>query len=240
MDNKKRFAVFDIDGTLIRWQLYHAVVNTLAKEGALGEGAYEDIHNARMVWKRRAHPDAFKHYERQMVQLYDKAVTGITVVKFQQAAERVLAEYKDQTYVYTRDLISSLKKDGYVLLAISGSHNELVEKLAGHYGFDDFVGSRYGRADGRFTGEKHVAAENKGGLLQEMVSKHGLSYKGSIAVGDTASDIPLLEKVEQPIAFNPERNLYQTAIQRGWKIVVERKNVIYELISSNDQYILLI
>src|SRR3546814_11785501 len=28
----KKFAVFDIDGTLIRWQLYHAVVETVAKD----------------------------------------------------------------------------------------------------------------------------------------------------------------------------------------------------------------
>jgi ornithine cyclodeaminase/alanine dehydrogenase-like protein (mu-crystallin family) len=30
MMNKNRFAVFDIDGTLIRWQLYHAVVDLQA------------------------------------------------------------------------------------------------------------------------------------------------------------------------------------------------------------------
>jgi phosphoserine phosphatase len=34
----KRFAVFDLDGTLVRWQLYHALVDRLAKKGYLGEG----------------------------------------------------------------------------------------------------------------------------------------------------------------------------------------------------------
>lgn len=234
----KQFAVFDIDGTLIRWQLYHAVVNSLAKEGLLGETAYSDIREARMIWKRRAHPDAFKEYERRLIGIYDQAVSGLSVDQLQQAADRVLEEYRDQTYVYTRDLITELKKRGYTLLAISGSTKELVEKLTEYYGFDDFIASEYEQANGKFTGQKMVASEDKAQALETLVQKHGLDHGGSIAVGDTQSDIALLENVELPIAFNPDRYLYATARANGWRIVVERKNVIYELGPQNGTYIL--
>jgi phosphoserine phosphatase len=49
------------------------------------------------------------------------------------------------------------------------------------------------------------------------------------ARGDTESDIPMLELVEIPIAFNPNKKLFEHAKARGWRTVVERKDVIYEL-----------
>lgn len=236
MTNK--FAVFDIDGTLIRWQLYHAVVNELAKANLLGSEAYEDIRASRMAWKVRSHPEAFRDYERRVVARFDEAVANIPVKTFQQAAQNVVTEYKDQVYTYTRDLINSLKKQGYVLLAISGSHNELVKALGDHYGFNDAVGSIYTQKAGKFTGQKIIASKDKSKLLEALVKKHNLTYSGSYAVGDSASDAPMLEKVENPIAFNPDQNLYKLAKQHSWKIVVERKNVIYELEKTHDQYIL--
>jgi phosphoserine phosphatase len=35
--------------------------------------------------------------------------------------------------------------------------------------------------------------------------------------------------VETPICFNPNKKLYEYAKRSGWKIVVERKDVIYDL-----------
>ncbi len=234
----KKFAVFDIDGTLLRWQLYHGAVNTLAKRGLLGESAFEELQKIRMSWKNREHPEAFKEYERYMVRLYDAVVVGVPVEEFERAARETVAEHKQQVYTYTRDLIRSLKKDGYFLLTISGSHKEMVEELAEFYGFDDFVGSTYVVKDGVFTGEKEIVAEDKAKHLRSMIAKHDLILENSVAVGDTAGDIPMLEMVERPIAFNPEKKLFDTARERGWDIVVERKNVIYELTKRGDSYVL--
>ena len=35
--------------------------------------------------------------------------------------------------------------------------------------------------------------------------------------------------VETPISFNPNRRFFEVARQRGWPIVVERKDVTYNL-----------
>jgi phosphoserine phosphatase len=48
-------------------------------------------------------------------------------------------------------------------------------------------------------------------------------------VGDTESDISILSAVGKPIAFNPNDKLAQHAKKKRWDIVVERKNVIYQL-----------
>lgn len=232
------FAVFDIDGTLIRWQLYHAITDMLAKQHLLDNKIYDELKLARMDWKRRSGPDAFKAYERRVVEAYEKAITKITFDQFELAAKAVFEEYKDQVYRYTRDLIESLKQQGYMIFAISGSQTEIVKLMADYYGFDDFIGSTYERAGDQFTGKVTVHAGTKHLILDEMVKKHGLDYERSVAVGDSEGDVSMLESVEKPIAFNPTQKLFEIAQANGWKIVVERKNVIYQLDQEHGRYVL--
>jgi HAD superfamily hydrolase (TIGR01490 family) len=234
----QKFAVFDIDGTLIRWQLYHAVVDRLAKKGLLGEDAKERLREARMHWKKREHVESFRQYELTLIEVYEAALPNLDPRTFDQNVQEVIDEYKEQVYTYTRDLIVTLKGEGYMLLAISGSHHELVEKIAETYGFDAWQGSQYQRKSGKFTGEKFVASHDKRTVLQNMISEHKLTKEGSVAVGDSASDAPMLEMVDRPIAFNPDQNLFKIAQENHWPIVVERKNVIYQMEARDGSYIL--
>src|SRR3990167_5444229 len=116
----KKFAVFDIDGTLIRWQLYHAVADNLVKLGYIAPVKFQAIKDARMVWKRRESSESFREYELELVKLYVNLLSEITVEQFAKTAQAVFDEYKNQVYTYTRDLLRQLKKQGYRLFAISG------------------------------------------------------------------------------------------------------------------------
>lgn len=232
------FAVFDVDGTLIRWQLYHAVADTLVKLGYLDSNAYAAVREARMQWKRRNGPEAFKIYERQLVKAYEKILLKLTVKQFDEAAEAVFKEYKDQVYTYTRELIKKLKTEGYLLFAISGSQSEIVGKIAKYYGFDDFIGTHYHHENDHFTGAVTMHVGSKHLILKELVAKYQASFAGSIAVGDSTGDISMLEAVETPIVFNPERKLFDEAKAKGWKIILERKNMVYEMESKDGKYIL--
>lgn len=227
--SKQKFAVFDIDGTVIRWQLYHAIVDDLAKKGLISSSDYDNIKKARMIWKQRSDSDSYAPYELTVARTFIKASTTIPIDAFNKSVDGVFEEYKDQVYTYTRDLIYELKSKDYFLLTISGSHHEIISKLAKYYGFDDYVGNQYLIEDGKFTGKSTGTIDKKDALLQEFVSKHNLTYEGSIGVGDSASDIPMLNIVENPIAFNPTRDLYNVAIKNSWKVIVERKNVVYTL-----------
>ena len=234
----KKFAVFDIDGTLIRWQLYHAIADTLVRLGYGNAAAFEGAKQARMDWKRRTHPESFKAYERTLVEAVDNMLLTLTQRQYNEAIDAVFEEYKDQVYTYTRDLIKQLKKEHYVLFAISGSQEEIVKKIASYYGFDDFVGSTYKRKGQGFSGEKIVRAHNKDQILAKLVKKHGVDTAGSIAVGDSEGDISMLETVETPITLNPEKKLFDHAKKNGWKIVLERKNMVYELEKVGQNYVL--
>lgn len=233
---RRPFAVFDIDGTLIRWQLYHAVVDRLAKKDLLGSNTKEKLRESRMKWKRREHHDSFKQYERNLIEFYESALSGLDVADFDKAVDEVVLEYREQVYTYTRDLIAKLKKNDYLLMAISGSHHELVAHIAKLYKFDDWVGTRYERKGNRFTGKKFIASADKQTILNQLVKKHRLGFEDSIAVGDSASDASMLKIVERPIVFNPDKQLFEIASSLTWDIVIERKNMIYKLKSINGSY----
>ncbi len=230
------FAVFDIDGTIIRWQLYHAIGDELARRGVIDSDDFKPVRAARLNWKRRSGEDQFHEYEMELVQAFDKALPGLEVQVLSDVAEAVFDEYKEQVYTYTRDLIRDLKAQNYLLFAVSGSPDVIVAKLAGYYGFDDYGATTYTAEKGKFTGIKNLALGKKPELVQKLIDKHKADMKGSLAVGDSEGDIDMLAMVEQPIAFNPSKQLFEDARQHSWPIVVERKNVVYHLEPTNGQY----
>lgn len=237
MTSPRKFAVFDIDGTVIRWQLYHAIVDNLAKAGLVQPSAIASVKAARMTWKKRTSDDSFKDYEREIVRQHDASVLNISHSDYLRVVQKVFDEYKDQTYTYTRDLIRELKAKNYLLFAISASQIEIVELLASYYGFDDFAASVYEVKNGKFTGRKDVLfGDRKPLALARLVKKHNASYENSIAVGDSDSDIPMLKAVAGPIAFNPNKLLFQTASTKNWPVVIERKNMIYKLQPTASGY----
>ena len=231
-----RFAVFDIDGTLIRWQLYHAVVDSLSKHSRVDQTAYKVVKDARTKWKQRESRESFKNYEDQLVDFYNSSVTNLKVKDFDQAVADVFDEHKDQVYRYTRDLIKDLKKQGYTILAVSSSQTEIVAKVANYYSFDDYIGTVFEQKDGKFTGQIDSPFASKDVALKTLVKKHGLDFKDSYGVGDSKSDIKMLSLVDNPIAFNPEQSLFDHAKANGWKVVVERKNIVYELQRKGGKY----
>jgi HAD superfamily hydrolase (TIGR01490 family) len=232
----KPFAVFDVDGTLIRWQMFHAIVDELGHQGYLDPKTHAAIKVARMDWKSRKGEESFKVYEAQLVESFLQLLTKISVEEYDIVVHTVFDKYKDQVYRYTRGLIQELKSKDYLLFAVSGSGHETVSLVAKYYGFDDWFGTVYEQKGGRFTGNVEVAVHQKPKLLRALVEKHGATFEGSIGVGDSEGDIEMLNIVEQPIAFNPSKKLFRHASAEGWHIVLERKNMVYELGKQGNTY----
>ncbi len=231
------FAAFDIDGTILRWQLYHAVADELARQDKLDLIAYEKVRQARLQWKKRPHQASYAEYEQTLVNFFEKAIKTIDPLELHLASKNVVKVYRDQVYAYTRDLIYELKSKNYLLFAISASQDEIVKMLADYYGFDDSCGSVYEIKNGLYTGKGRILkSELKIDSLDRLVKKHNASWEKSIAVGDSESDIQMLSKVERPIAFNPTKGLFEHAKRSGWQVVVERKNMVYNLDPNHGKY----
>lgn len=232
----KKFAAFDIDGTLFRSGLSREVIYELVRMGAVPEHVLKNVADKETAWKKRTHGSAFAEFDQAMIDGFDEQLPRLKIAYFDLAAEQVIAAHKDNVYVYTRNLVRTLKEQDYFLIAVSGSQQEIVGPFAEHYGFDTWVGKRFERGGEYFTGHARKTHDKKGKHLQKLIDKHDLTLAGSIAVGDSGGDIEMLSMVEQPIAFNPESNLFEQARAKGWKIVLERKNMIYELEQKGAAY----
>ena len=227
---KRKVAAFDIDGTVFRSSLLIELVERLVEEQIFPAEAREAYESERRKWLDRK--GDYPAYIEKVVEVFAKQLKGAPYEEVANLAGEIIEEKKDRVYRYTRDLIKKLKKEGYYLLAISHSPKFIADGFGYEQGFDKIYGTFYeSGASGRFTGT--IADEalifNKSAVLQRALRKENLTLEGSVAVGDTESDIPMLEAVERPIAFNPNATLYAHAKKRGWEVVVERKDVIYEI-----------
>ncbi|MCA9328390.1 HAD-IB family phosphatase [Candidatus Saccharibacteria bacterium] len=238
MSEKKKFAVFDIDGTIGRTSLYFQVVEELINSGILSEDVRQELNTVYLPYRERAHKGAFRDVTNTFVEVFEKHMTSIEVSDFRAAVDRVIERSSKHVYVFTRALIRKLKAEGYFLIALTGSEMYSAQKFTEQFEFDITVGEIYSESKGIFTGEVSRVFDKKDKYIKQFVSDHNLTYVDSYAVGDSMTDAPMLALVENPIAFNPEDRLFDTAKKNGWKIVVERKNVIYELESKDGSYIL--
>lgn len=226
----RKMAVFDVDGTIFRSSLLISLVNRLILIGAFPKNAGRAYERAHTRWLDRE--GDYEEYIQAVIEAFQRHLKGIHYSVLADASEEVVEQEYKRVYRYTRDLIADLKKRGYFLLAVSHSPKTILDKFCPRLGFDKVYGSIYEIGPQEcFTGEITDAhlIYNKASILKRAVEKENLTLKDSIGVGDTESDISFLEMVAEPICFNPNKKLYRYAKRMGWKVVVERKDVVYEL-----------
>ncbi len=234
----KRLAVFDLDGTLFRWQLYYEVVLKLVEQNFFSDEDADNIRSSYHAWQSREL--AFREFERIAIAALDSALYHLDIKQFEKTVQAILDESSHKVYSYTRNLAAQLKREGYFLLAISGSMQEIAEPFSKIYGFDDCIGWLYERKDGHFTGKTSRITVGKKHLhIRDYIAAHGLQLDDSVMIGDSAGDISMLELASRPIAFNPSEELLDEALKQGWEIVIERKNIAYNLTKDTDGHVIL-
>jgi len=227
---KKKVAVFDVDGTIFRSSLLIQLVERLIKNGSFPESARDAYERQQKKWLQRE--GDYGAYIDAMVRAFKKNLKGIHYSNLVDASEQVVADQEKYVYRYTRDLLKNLKSKDYYLLAVSHSPKTILDRFCPRMGFDKAYGTMYeiGPQD-LFTGnmvDEHFMY-NKAAVVRRAIEKEDLVLTHSVGVGDTESDIPFLELVAKPVCFNPNSRLYKYAKRNAWKVVVERKDVIYEL-----------
>jgi HAD superfamily hydrolase (TIGR01490 family) len=226
----RKVAVFDVDGTIFRSSLLIQIVEKLIERGAFEKEVQHIYEKERQKWLDRE--GDYEEYIMRVVAAFRDHIKGIHYGELADAAEELVDEQWKRTYRYSRDLIKDLKSRGYYLLAVSHSPKTVLDKFCPRLGFNKTYGLVYEIGPQElFTGgvaDEHIVM-NKANVVRRAVEKEGLTLAHSIGVGDTESDIPFLEMVAKPICFNPNLKLYKYAKRMGWKTVVERKDVIYEI-----------
>lgn len=229
---KKRLAVFDIDGTIFRSSLIVELVDGLVKEGLFPQEAKKEIERDFVAWVSRK--GSYVVYILKVIEVYQKYIKDISYENAKAVAKKVIENEKEKVYIYTRDLIKKLKNENYYLLAISGSPDFIVEEFTKSLGFDGFFGGEYEIKNGLFTGRQLIETSNsKPEILTAFLKENNFNLEETIGIGDSEIDVSFLSLVGKPIAFNPDNVLAKAAKEKGWRIVIERKNVIYDLKDFN-------
>lgn len=236
----KQFAVFDIDGTIARTSLLQQLVRILVSRGKIDIGPAQQIETMLHDFRQRIADDNFGDYMKQAVDILFKSMPkGLTVEEYDEIIDVIVKTSLSHTYVYTRQLIQTLKHNNYFLISISGSELRAVSTFSKALGFDAWVGQVQYLNDGKkLTGQVQALGQPKDKILQTIMKKFDLNTRGSLAVGDTSSDVSILSMVEQPIVFNPNQALFKHARDNNWMVVIERKDMVYGMASENGQYVL--
>lgn len=235
---KQKIAVFDIDGTIFRSGLYREVVFELLRTKKFPPEAKAIFSEEEVNWKKRKADESFVQYEDKLAQLFYKYLPKLRVKDYEEASRQVVEKMGDFCYVYTRTLLKELRQKGYYLISISGSAEEVVQPFAKRLGFDLAIGALYEQKDGFYTGNFLTKTwHKKDEILEKSLDWKKFTMKDSYAIGDTMGDASILAKVDHPIAFNPQKELFELAQQNGWSVVVERKNMIYHLTPTEKGFL---
>ena len=106
---------------------------------------------------------------------------------------------------------------------MSGGFDVIVSKIVEDLGIDDFAANRLEIIDGRLTGKllgEVIDAAGKRTTLLEMAQKYGILLKHTIAIGDGANDLPMIDEAEIGIAFNAKPALKEKA-----NLIVDSENL---------------
>jgi phosphoserine phosphatase len=207
-------------------------------EGVFSERVREELSRDYYAWVERR--GSYETYDELVVELFLRELEGVSVAALRRYAIVEVEAHGRRLHIYTRDMARRLKEAGYHLIAISGSPQEILDLFLKPLLFDRSWGTVLAQDDrGRYTGEMlHNPFRNKRAVLERFMQDAGVGLDGSVGMGDTLSDVGFLEMVTTPIAFNPNRSLFEVARRSGWPIVVERKDVIYNLQTRLDDPVL--
>jgi len=227
---RKKLAIFDIDGTIFRKNLHFVLINELVFLKVFPKKVKNILVDVYAEWLE--HEGTYENYRMALVDLYSKHIKGCKKEDILKASREVINFHEKRTYIFAENLISKLKKENYNIIAISGSPIEVVEEYnKKHLKFDKAFGSMYElNKEGIYTGKVFFEpTKNKGEVAKQYAAENGIDFKDSYGMGDTESDASFLKLVENPIVFNPNKNLKEIGEKENWRIVVEKKDVIYEI-----------
>lgn len=225
-------AFFDIDGTLYRDSLMIEHFKKLLKyevvDPSLWYGHVEKTYN---MWKKRR--GNYEDYMEELADIYVDAIKNLNKNDTAFITNQVIELKWDSVYQFTRDRIRYHQEQGHEVFFISGSPDYLVEAMAAKYDVTECRGTKYLTDEtGNFTGEivRMWDAESKLVAIHELTEKYDLDLKSCFAYGDTNGDFTMLTSVGNGFAINPTRELLtRLKTEDHVRIIVERKDVIYEL-----------
>lgn len=192
----RRLICFDMDSTLIETE----VIDELAKRAGVGEKVAEITERA-----MRGEIDFCESFTERVALL-----KGLDVSVMEDIARNLpITEGLER-------LMTILKRVGYKTAILSGGFTYFGNYLKQRFGFDYVYANELEVEDGKLTGRyvgEVVDGRRKAELLRLLCQFENIDIAQSVAVGDGANDLPMLNLAGLGIAFHAKPKVKATAEQ---------------------------
>ncbi len=192
----RRLICFDMDSTLIETE----VIDELAERAGVGNQVREITASA-----MRGEIDFRESFTRRVALL-----KGLDVSVMEEIAHNLpITEGLER-------MMTVLKRVGYKTAILSGGFTYFGNYLRQKYGFDYVYANELEIEDGKLTGRyvgEIVDGRRKAELLRLLCQFESINIAQSVAVGDGANDLPMLNLAGLGIAFHAKPKVKATARQ---------------------------
>jgi phosphoserine phosphatase len=181
----RRLVVLDVDSTLIQQEVIELLAAHCGREAEVAE----------VTARAMAGELDFEESLRARV----ATLAGLPASVLDDVREAV------QLTPGARTLVRTLKRLGFTVGLVSGGFIEIVGKLAEDLGIDHARANRLETEDGHLTGRVVGAVVDRAGkaqALREFAEREGLPLSRTVAIGDGANDLDMLDLAGLGVAFN--------------------------------------
>ena len=218
---RPRLALFDLDHTLL----------PLDSDYDWGE------FTTRIGWTDpvefgRRNAEFFAHYQAGTLDVHDyvrfatEAFCGRGAQQAGEAHERFMREVITPAIrPQALELLRTHQQAGDQIIIVTATNEFVTRPIAAALGVQELIAVELERdAQGWFTGEIRGTPSMRGVKVQRMqqwLDARGLQWSGveTFFYSDSWNDVPLLERVDHPVATNPDTRLRALAQERGWRIL---------------------
>ena len=219
-----QLAIFDLDNTLLNgdsdynWSLF------LIEHGVLDSDLYKERNEQFFKDYQSGNLDVYAYCEFQFKTLKENPRELLDELR----SDYVKKIINPMITKEAKELVESHRKADHKLLIITATNSYITKPIADLFGIEDLIGTDLEELNGEFTGKvSGLPSFHEGKIirLNSWLEKRGLKFEElekTFFYSDSMNDIPLLEKVSNPVAANPDEILEKKAIKENWPIIYLR------------------
>lgn len=220
-----RLALFDLDNTLLDGDSDFEWAQFLIAEGVLDRELFEAKNLAFYEQYKAGTLDIHEFLDFQLKPLsrHSRKVLDGWREKFMQIKARSMMTEP------AKKQVAQHRSAGDVCVIITATNSFVTAPIAQEFGVKHLIATEPEQKDGEFTGR--VAGvpcfrEGKITRLESWMAQHGWSWDSfdeSWFYSDSLNDLPLLGKVKNPVAVDPDATLRAHAELHGWRVISLRQ-----------------